>query len=362
MAIALAATTCGAALTGCGSDDNRVSAPAQGASSGGSDCGGKNKLTAEGSTAQQIAVAIFNQVWDQSCPGKTVAYNATGSGAGRTQFVAGHVDFAGSDSPLIAAQIDPAAQRCNGNPAWDLPLVFSAIALVYNLTDVPKLVVDADALAKIFSGGIRMWNDPILQALNPGVALPNSKITPIYRKDSSGTTDNFQRYLAAAAPQSWTRGIGTEFVGGIGEGAQRSTGVIQGVKATPGGIGYVEKGFADRAGVPFAQLATGNGVVALTEESAGNATNSVSFAGHGNDLVLELRSMFGSADPRAYPLVMATYEIVCSKGYGSDTAAAVKAFLNTAVNRGQTGLPSAGYVPLPDKVKERLVTAINALQ
>lgn len=356
-------TTCGVVLTGCGSDDNRgASASTPGAAAGHGACGGKNALTAEGSTAQQNAIAVFNQVWGRLCSGKTVSYNPTGSGAGREQFIAGHVDFAGSESPLVAAQIGPAAKRCNGNSAWDLPLVFGPIALGYNLTGVPKLILDADALARIFSGGIRTWNDPVLTALNPGVALPNTKITPIYRKDSSGTTDSFQKYLTAAAPQSWARGVGTEFQGGVGEGALRSAGVVQAVQATPGAIGYVEKGFADRAGVPFAQINTGSGVVALTDETARNAINTVTFAAAGNDLVLDLSSIYGGQEPTLYPLVQATYEIVCSKGYAPDTAAAVKAFLSTAVNNGQTALASAGYVPLPDKVKERLITAINALQ
>ncbi|BDB45100.1 hypothetical protein IWGMT90018_55460 [Mycobacterium kiyosense] len=233
---------------------------------------------------------------------------------------------------------------------------------MYNLTGVSKLVLDADAAAKIFSGGIRMWDDPILIALNPGVALPHTRITSIYRKDSSGTTDNFQKYLTAAAPQSWTKGVGTEFQGGVGEGAQRSGGVIQAVQSTPGAIGYVEKGFADRAGVPFAQIDNGNGVVPLSDDTARNAVRSVTFAASGHDLVLELSSIYRIQDPAAYPLVMATYEVVCSRGYDADTAAAVRAFLTTAVDHGQTELPSAGYVPLPDTLKERLVAAINALQ
>lgn len=358
-ATAVAVTLCGAA---CGSDDNRGASTASQALGGGGSCRGKNALTAEGSTAQQIAMALFNQVWGQLCPGKTLSYNATGSGAGREQFIAGHVDFAGSDSPLVASQIGPAAQRCNGNAAWDLPLVFGSIALVYNVPGIPKLALDADALAKIFSGGIRTWDDPILVALNPGVALPQTTITPIYRKDSSGTTDNFQKYLATAAPQSWTRGVGTEFQGGVGEGAPRSAGVVEAVRATPGAIGYVEKGFADRAGVPFAQIDTGNGVVALTDETARNAVNAVTFAARGNDLVLELGSMYATREPTSYPLILATYEIVCSKGYDLDTAAGVKAFLRTAVDKGQAVLASAGYVPLPDKVKERLIAAIDAVQ
>jgi phosphate transport system substrate-binding protein len=224
------------------------------------------------------------------------------------------------------------------------------------------LILSSDALAKIFSGRITAWNDPALAALNPGVALPDTKIMPIYRSDSSGTTDNVQKYLTAAAPQSWTKGVGTEFQGGVGEGATKSAGVIQAVRAALGAIGYVEKGFADQGGLPYAQIDTGNGVVPLTNDTANNAINAARFVADGNDLVLDLNPMYDTTDPHAYPLVLATYEIVCSTGYDPDTSRAIKSFLAVAANNGQTGLLSAGYVPLPDKVKERLITAINALQ
>ena len=64
----------------------------------------------------------------------------------------------------------------------------------------------------------------------------------------------------------------------------------------------------------------------------------------------------------AYPLVLATYNIVCSKGYDAETAAAVRSFLTVAANQGQANLAAAGYVPLPDQFKERLITAVNAIQ
>ncbi len=363
-AVALAMAISGATLTACGSDENHRGASATVASgpTGTAGCGGKNNLTADGSTAQQNAMALFNQVWGRYCPGKSVSYNPTGSGAGRRQFIAGHVDFAGADSPLAADQIAPAAKRCDGNPAWDLPLVFGSIALVYNLPDVQALVLSSDSLAKVFSGQITTWNDPILAALNPGVVLPDTKITPIYRSDSAGITDNVQKYLTAAAPQSWTKGVGTEFQGGVGEGAAKPPGVIHAVRATPGALGYVEKGFADQGGVPYAQIVTGNGVVPLTNDTAGNAVEAVRFLADGNDLVLDLDSTYTTREPDVYPLLLATYEIVCSKGYNAETSNAIKSFLTVAANNGQADLPSAGYVPVPDKVKERLVAAINAMQ
>ncbi|BBX20235.1 phosphate ABC transporter substrate-binding protein PstS [Mycolicibacterium duvalii] len=351
------------ALAGCGSDNNAPSGTtgATGTDASSAECGGKNTLTAEGSTAQQNAIAVFNQAWGQVCAGKNLSYNPTGSGAGREQFVAGNVDFGGTDSPIKDEQAQQGAQRCGGNEVWNLPLVFGPVAMAYNLDGVDGLVLNADVLARIFQGQITNWNDPAIAALNEGKTLPDQNVTPIYRSDSSGTTDNFQKYLAAAAPQTWTKGDGSEFQGGAGEGAQKSAGVAQAVQATPGGIGYVEKGFADQAGISYAQIDNGSGAVELTNESAGKAIDAATFAAEGNNLVLDLQSLYGTTEPGAYPLVLATYNIVCSQGYDAETAAAVRSFMTVAANEGQQGLPEAGYVPLPDRFKERLLTAVDAI-
>jgi phosphate transport system substrate-binding protein len=359
-ATAIAALT----LSACGSDNNAGTTESTGGSgtaAASAECGGKASLTAEGSTAQQNAIAEFNKVWGQTCSGKNLSYNPTGSGAGREQFIAKQVDFAGSDSALKDDQVKAAADRCGGNPAWNLPLVFGPIAMAYNIEGVDKLVLNGETLAKIFQGQITKWNDPAIAALNSGATLPDTAITPIFRSDSSGTTDNFQKYLKASAPQVWTKDAGSEFQGGAGEGAQKSAGVVQAVQATPGSIGYVEKGFAEQAGVPFAQIDSGAGAVELTDETAGAAINAAKFAAEGNDLALDLNSIYGTREAGAYPLVLATYEIVCSKGYDAETAEAVKSFLTVASNQGQANLSAAGYIPLPDAFKERLTTSIEAI-
>jgi phosphate transport system substrate-binding protein len=354
-ATAIAALT----LTACGSDNNAgttstsgAASPAGAASSAAADCGGKNSVTAEGSTAQQNAIAEFNKVWGQVCSGKTLAYNPTGSGAGVDQFIAKQVDFAGSDSALSADQGPKATDRCGGNPAWNLPLVFGPVAMAYNIEGVDKLVVNADVLAKIFQGQITKWNDPAIAALNSGTNLPDADIKPVYRSDSSGTTDNFQTYLAAAAPQSWTKGAGKEFQGGAGEGAQKSSGVVQAIQATPGSIGYVEKSPAAAAGLKNAEIDSGAGAVALTDDSTKAAVAAAKFKAEGMDLTLDLNALYASKEAGSYPLMLATYEIVCSKGYDADTAAAVKSFMTVSANQGQANLSAAGYVPLPDSFKD----------
>ena len=350
-------------LSGCGSDNNAgtTSSSASGTASSNADCGGKNSLTAEGSTAQQNAIAEFNKVWGQVCSGKTLSYNPTGSGAGVEQFLAKQVDFAGSDSALKDDQVAKASERCAGNPAWNLPMVFGPVAMAFNIEGVDKLVVNGDVLAKIFQGQIKKWNDPAIAALNSGATLPDTDIKPIYRSDSSGTTDNFQKYLAAAAPDAWTKGAGKEFQGGAGEGAQKSSGVVQAIQATPGSIGYVEKGFAQQAGLKMAQIDSGGGAVELTDESTQKAVDSAKFKGDGMDLVLDLDALYASKEAGVYPLMLATYEIVCSKGYDPDTSAAVKSFPTVAANQGQANLSAAGYVPLPDAFKERLLKSVDAI-
>lgn len=365
-AVVMAAVAIGAmSLVACGSDNNAASTGVD-TSSSTATCEGKSNLSAAGSSAQKNAMDSFVSTYIGVCQakGKTVnvAYNPSGSGDGRTQFIAGQIDFAGSDSAIKGDQLTQAATRCVGGEAWNLPLVFGPVAVAYNLDGVDSLTLNGETIAKIFNGGIKTWNDPAIAALNSGVTLPDTAITPIVRSDSSGTTDNFQQYLTAAGNGAWTQGAGSDFTGGVGEGAKGSAGVAQAVAGAPGSITYVEKSFADQNKLKAASIDTGSGAVELSQESATKAIEGASFTGSGTgDLTLDLTSIYGTKAEGAYPLVLATYEIVCSKGYDADTTAAVKSFLTSAANEGQGTLAEAGYVPLPDSFKEKVTASIDAI-
>lgn len=348
----------GGMLVACGSDSN-VEGATEGTSA--ASCEGKSPITGEGSSAQQNAMSNFTAQYQAVCPGQEVAYTVSGSGNGRTQFVNGIVDFAGSDSPISGDQAAQAEERCEGNPAWNLPLVFGPIAVAYTLDGVDSLTLSPVVIANIFNGTITTWNDPAIAALNEGVDLPDTPIVPVYRSDSSGTSDNFQRFLNAAAPAEWATPHSSDWSGGVGEGANGSTGVAQAVAATPGSITYVEKSYAEQEGLGVAQVDFGSGAVELSSETAGTAIDAATFSGEGNDLVVDIDALYASSEADSYPLVLATYEIVCSAGYDEQTSLAIKSFLDSAVAEGQQGLEEAGYVPLPDSFKERLTEAINAI-
>ena len=125
---------------------------------------------------------------------------------------------------------------------------------------------------------------------------------------------------------------------------------------------HVESSFATQNNLSVAQIDNGSGPVELNEETAGKAIEGAAFASTGGgDLTLDLSSIYGSTEAGAYPLVLATYEIVCSAGYDADTSAAVKSFLTSAANEGQAGLAEQGYVPLPDSFKAKLTESIDAI-
>ena len=359
-------------LSACGSDENKTSTGATTAGTGTAgdsasavNCSGKKALKASGSSAQANAITRFVTAYESACPGFTLNYTSSGSGAGVSEFIGGQTDFGGTDSPLNAekGEVDKAKARCGGADAWNLPTVFGPIAVTYNLPGVDGVALDGPTLAKIFNGAVTTWNAPEITALNSGKTLPGDKINVVFRSDESGTTDNFQKYLDAASDGAWGKGSGKTFNGGVGEGAKGNEGTSAAIKSTAGSITYNEWSYATKQGLQIAGVITSAGPdpVKLTAESAGKSIDAVQIKGQGNDLVLDTSSFYKPTAAGAYPIILGTYNVVCSKYPQSDVAPAVKAFLTVATTDGQKGLEEAGYIPIPDSFKSKLTTAINAI-
>lgn len=328
------------------------------------DCGGKQALVASGSTAQAHAMTRFIDAYHKACTQQTLNYSAIGSGAGINEFLSGKTDLAGSDTPLAADQYAAAKERCGGADAWNLPVVFGPMAVTYNLANVDTLVIDGPTLAKIFNGTITRWDDPALTALN--ASMPAEDIRVIYRSDASGTTDNFQAYLHAASAGAWKQGTGKVFNGGVGVGAVGNKGTSELVKTTEGAISYNELSFALEQGLYAAEIKTPASrrslrPVRIGTDTVGKTISGAKIVGSGNDLVLDISSFYNPAQPDVYPIVLATYEIVCSKYPTPDVAQAVKAFLQAAIGPGQVDLNRAGYIPLPPGFQARVSQAVDAI-
>lgn len=344
-------------LSGCGSDQ---AVPTY-AGSAKVECGGKDTLTASGSTAQANAMKLFVEVYEKTCPGKTLVYTSNGSAAGVSEFLDGKTDFGGSDSPLSGDEYAKAQQRC-GSEAWNLPVVFGPLAITFNLDGLDTLVLDAATLAKIFNGSITRWDDPAIKAQNPSV--PAEPIQVVFRSDGSGTTDNFQRYLDAASGGAWGKGAGKVFNGGVGQGATGNEGTSAVVKDTPGAISYNEWSYAQKARLKAAKILTSAGPdpVAITAATVQQTVANATFAGKGNNLVLDTSTFYTPTKPGSYPIVLATYQLVCSKYSDAEVGTAVRAFLQSTVTKGQAHLEDHGYFPLPDQFQSKVAAAAAAIR
>jgi phosphate transport system substrate-binding protein len=341
------------------------SSAASGSSSNSAPTCATGKLNAQGSTAQTNAINQWIKDYQAACSGATITYNPTGSGAGVTGFNAGQNDFVGSDSALST---DPAkheyadAQKRCGSTPMDLPMVVGPIALAYKLSGVDKLILNGPTIAKIFLGKIKTWNDAAITALNPGTTLPAKPISVIYRSDSSGTTQNFEKYLAATAPDVFTSTPDKDSskAGFAGQGKAKSQGVSAAIAATEGAIGYDEFSFAVSSGLQTASIDNGGGAVELSKDTASAAAQAatVKSAGTGD---LSLKIDYATKTPGAYPLILVTYEIVCTKYTNAATGTLVKNFLNYAATGGQSKLAQLGYAPLPASLQSQVLQSISTI-
>ncbi|MGX6606624.1 phosphate ABC transporter substrate-binding protein PstS [Micromonosporaceae bacterium Da 78-11] len=309
-------------------------------------------ITAQGSSAQANALSAWIREYQIACPDATIAYTSTGSGAGIKAFLNGTGDFAGTDSPLTAADRSRAAARCR---TVHLPLVVGPIALAYNVVGAADLRLSPPTVAKIFAGAVTTWNDPVIAADNPGDVLPATRIATVHRSDSSGTTANFTAFLAATAGPDWRLGSAADWPAPGGLARQGSNGIAETIAGTDGAIGYVEASYARFHELPTARVGNGAGqFVELTDAAAGLTVDSAEVAGPDLRLTLDYRTRTAGA----YPIVLVTYEIVCATG----ASPVVKSFLTYAVSpAGQAALTRLGYAPLPDALRRKVATAVATL-
>ncbi len=346
----------GLALAACGSDNG-----GGGGSSAGSIAGQpcqSGSIKASGSSAQKNAMAAWINAYQTACTGATIDYQATGSGAGIQDFINKQTAFAGSDSPLKDADRAKADAMCAAGPSIDIPMVGGAIVLAYNVSGVDKLVLPANVIAGIFANTITTWNDPAIAAANPGVTLPSATIAAFHRSDSSGTTDNFTKYLSAAAPSVWTYGNGKEWAAPGGQGAKGSDGMANAVTQTANSIAYMELSFAQNAKLAVASVDNGGGAIAPSSDTASATIAAATIKGTGNDLSLSI----DYTTKTGYPIVLVTYEITCEKGGDAANVPLTKGLLTyTSSDEGQGKLAAIGYVPITGDLLAKVRTSVSAI-
>jgi phosphate transport system substrate-binding protein len=300
-------------------------------------------------TFQQTAIAAF----EQSDPSIKVNYGAGGSGKGRTDLASGVVNFAGSDSPI------PAAEQSNfaGKKVLYFPVVIGPITMAYNLSGVSNLKLSPATIAGIFSGKIKTWNDAAIKADNAGVTLPSTAITVAVRSDSSGTTANFSKFLVESAGSAWTLGTSSTIKWPASARAGNgNTGVAQIVKQTPGAIGYVDFSTAKASSLTYASVKNKDGdFVAPSASAASAAAGQVTPK---SDLTF---AAVWQAGATSYPITYQSWDLVYAKQPNANDAALLKAYLGYLLGPGQQLLSQLNYAPLPQNLDQMATAQLSQI-
>jgi ABC-type phosphate transport system substrate-binding protein len=167
-----------------------------------------------GSTWSQIAVDQWRA--DVARQGLVVNYQGVGSTAGRVAYYQAQVDFAVSEIPFQSAQYDrqgnllaDETQLAASRPYAYLPIVAGGTAFMYNIKANGQRITDLrlspETAAKIFTGQITMWNDPLIAADNAQRVMPATRIKPVVRSDGSGTTAQITAFMAEETPSDWSQ-------------------------------------------------------------------------------------------------------------------------------------------------------------
>jgi phosphate transport system substrate-binding protein len=314
---------------------------------------GNETLNGSGSSFQMPFQQTAIEAFQKAHPKIKINYGGGGSGAGRQQLADKVVDFAGTDAPYRAGDL----AKVRGGQILYFPLLLGPITLSYNVAGLAGLRLSAATIAQIFQREITKWNAPAIAADNPGAKLPATDIVVARRSDGSGTTENFTKYLDAAAPGAWKLKSGAtvewpgDTVAGSGNG-----GVAQIVKSTKGAVGYVDLSDAKAAGLTFAAVKNAAGEYVQPTAQAASA------AGDGIDVHDDLLfSAINAKGAAAYPITYQTWLITYAKPVDRAKGAAVKEYIKYLLTDGQELLSGLDYAPLANTLQKKALAQLDKI-
>jgi len=279
--------------------------------------------------------------------GNRVNYQSIGSGGGIAQIKAGTVDFGSSDMPLSSEEL---AQAGLGQ----FPSAIGGVVPVINIEGVEagKLRLTGELLANIFLAKIEKWNDPAITAANPGLKLPDAKISLVHRSDGSGTSFNFTNYLSKVSPEWKTKvgeGTSVQWPGGVG--GKGNEGVASYVKQIKNSIGYVELAYAVQSAMPYTSMQNAAGQwVEPNAETFAAAAESADWAS-AKDFNLVITNAPGE---KAWPITATNFILMHKQPKDAKRSAAALAFFKWAFENGQQQAQELHYVPLPAPLVQQI--------
>jgi phosphate transport system substrate-binding protein len=325
--------------------------------SGGSGPGGGGgvRLNGMGATFPKPIYDKWVSEYGKLNPNVKIDYQSQGSGAGIKGIQAQTIDFGASDAPMSDNDLKAAPGEI-----LHIPTVLGAVVITYNLAGVAEpLQFSPETLAAIFLGKVTRWDDALIKADNPGVALPAADIRVVYRADASGTSAVFTEYLSAISPE-WKEKVGADKSPKwpVGQGGKGNEGVMGQIKQQPNTIGYTELTYALTSKLPVARIKNSSGkfVEPTLDAITAAAAESVS------TMPTDLRaSIVNASGETAYPISSYTYLLVYKDQRDAAKGKTLVDFLWWALHDGEKFARELHYAPLPAEVVKRAEEKINSI-
>ncbi len=289
-------------------------------------------------------------------PDVQINYQSIGSGGGIRQLQAGTVDFGASDMPMNDEQL-----KNQKTPVLHFPTVLGGVVPTYNVAGVSgELNFTQEALAGIYLGTIKKWNDPALTQPNPGAKLPGEDIVVVHRAEGSGTTFIWTDFLSKVSPAFKSKvGANTSVSWPVGLGAKGNEGVSGLVKQTPNSLGYVELIYAIQNHMTYGRVRNAAGSFIKADLASVTAAAAGAAASMPDDFRVSITNAPGKT---AYPISSFTWLLVPTKFEDAVKKKQLVEFLNWMLGPGQKMTEALSYAPLPKNVVAKELKAISKVQ
>jgi phosphate transport system substrate-binding protein len=290
----------------------------------------------------------------KAASGNGLNYQSIGSGGGIRQIKAKTVDFGASDMPLKGEDLTK-------DNLVQFPTVIGGLVPAVNLADIKPggIKFTGELLAEIYGGTVTKWTDPKIAALNPGLKLPDSNITVVYRSDGSGTTFVWTDYLSRISAD-WKAKIGanTSVQFPVGVGGKGNEGVSASVKQIANSIGYVEYAYAKQNNLSYGLVRNADGQypypgIKTMQAAAANADWD-SAPGFG----IILNNQKGA---ESWPITSATFILMHKNAEKPEQSKEALKFFTWAYKDGDKLAEALEYVPLPDNVVAKVQASWKAI-
>ena len=309
-------------------------------------------ITGAGATFPYPIYAKWAEAYSKDT-GVKLNYQSIGSSGGIRQINNKTVTFGATDAPVKGEDLDKLGQI-------QFPAIIGGTVPIINLEGFKagELRITGPVLAEVFMGDIVKWNDPKLQALNPGKKLPDTNITVVHRADGSGTTFNWTDYLATVS-KPWAdrvgKGAAVKWPAASSVGGKGNEGVAANVTRVKGAIGYVEYAYVKKNNLTFMQLQNKNGKYVspddLTFASAAVGADWFSVPGMGVSIV-------DQRGDNTWPVTTASFIIMYKEPVDKKASEEVLKFFDWSFKNGKKLSEELDYVHLPESLTSQIKSKV----